>query len=134
VSDGKCLAGDSRGPQAANACRGVTGTNPRVDRQYWYFSKSQVLSSEAGFPVNPSTVLVYLKPNDPVSVPVEVSAPLPTDQDLDIMFVQDSSGSMADDIQIFRTLAVSLVNNVLKLSKTAQVCSLIGVVVSQCRY
>lgn len=35
------------------------------------------------------------------------------------MFVQDSSGSMADDIQTFRTLATSLVNAVLKLSKTA---------------
>jgi hypothetical protein len=47
-----------------------------------------------------------------------ISLPL-FEQDLDLMFVQDSSGSMADDIQTFRTLATSLVNAVLKLSKTA---------------
>jgi hypothetical protein len=36
------------------------------------------------------------------------------------MFVQDTSGSMAPYIQTFRVLATSLVNAVLKLSRTAQ--------------
>ena len=72
--------------------------------------EKKVLSTTAGFPVNPVTASVYLKPGEPAVVRVQVTAPLPTDQDLDIMFVQDTSGSMADDIQIFRTLATSLVN------------------------
>jgi hypothetical protein len=80
VTDGKCLAGNARGPTAVNTCRGVVGNGSTKDRQNWYFSKSQIISTEAGFPVNPSKVLVYLKPGEPVPVPVEVTAPLPTDQ------------------------------------------------------
>jgi hypothetical protein len=118
VTDGKCLSGDALGPTTGQ-CRGIARKGTLAERQLWYFSKSQVISTESGFPVTPVKAAVYLKPNEDVVVTVSVTAPLPTDQDIDLMFVQDSSGSMADDIQVFRTLATSLVNSVLKLSKTA---------------
>jgi hypothetical protein len=119
VTSGTCKGGDALGPALPDKCPGVSRKNTLAERQLWYFSKSQVISSESGFPVTPVTTSVYLKPGEDVVVIVSVTAPLPTDQDLDLMFVQDTSGSMADDIQVFRTLATSLVNSVLKLSKTA---------------
>jgi len=116
VTDGACMAGNALGP-TSSTCRGHSAG----DTVYWYYATSQVVSKIGSFPVNPQTTNVYLHPGSPLDVTIKVTAPVPTDQDLDVMFVQDSSGSMSDDINTFQALSSNLVNEILALSKTATV-------------
>lgn len=63
--------------------------------------------------------VVHLEPNVETVVTIRVTAPPLIETDVDLMFVQDISGSMADDIVVFHSLATALVASLRNVSKSA---------------
>jgi len=96
VSDGKCLSGDAYGPTLPNpnACRGVSRFGTLRESALWFVSRSQLVSSWAGFPVTPVESVVYLKPDDEYIARVSVTVP-PTaagNQTVALRRVADAAG------------------------------------------
>jgi hypothetical protein len=62
---------------------------------------------------------ILLEPNKNVVVTVTVRVPALAETDVDLMFVQDASGSMADDMVLFSSQVATLVTSLRNVSKSA---------------
>ncbi|KAH3763297.1 exocyst complex subunit 4 [Pelomyxa schiedti] len=102
-----CTKGNRDGP--------LVGTCPYK----WHHLHSQVYWVDSGFPVHPFVSYVYLHPNDPLDVPIELLVPSQDDQALDLMFTYDQSYFMGDDLSTFAMKLVEMIAEVIALRKNS---------------
>lgn len=75
---------------------------------------STITGTTAGTPVTPSTVNVFLEPEDPVRFSVEVETDAPSE--LDVFLLNDLSGSFGDDLAHVRAAVPSIVSSLTGIS------------------
>lgn len=86
----------------------------------WETGSSAIRSLQVGFPVNPSAATIYLKPGSTVTLPIAVTSPVTDDLSIDLMLLQDLSGSFKNDLQAFANLVPQLVIGVKKINTDTQ--------------
>jgi len=90
---GVCWTGTKYGPTGAYVCPG----------RWQYKYGSQVIQTTVGFPVNPIFADVYLYPNDPTWIQINITRPNSDETPIDLTTVQDCSGSMSPYVRKFAT-------------------------------
>ncbi|HAG85043.1 MAG TPA: hypothetical protein DCL61_28810 [Cyanobacteria bacterium UBA12227] len=74
------------------------------------FAQSIVTGSTPGNPVNPSVYDVFLDTGDPLNIPITVTVPA-TPTKLDLVLLEDLSGSFFNDLPVLKSLVPNLVSS-----------------------
>ena len=95
-----CVAGNSLGPTTGSCTQG------------WAYNTSQFAYAQPGFPVTPGSLYVYLNPNQKLQINYTVTSPILDNLNLDVMFDQDTTGSMGDMLALLQSLTPVIANGI----------------------
>eukprot|EP01130_Rhizamoeba_saxonica_P001696 TRINITY_DN11561_c0_g1_i1.p1 TRINITY_DN11561_c0_g1~~TRINITY_DN11561_c0_g1_i1.p1 ORF type:complete len:952 (-),score=257.72 TRINITY_DN11561_c0_g1_i1:65-2920(-) len=114
---GECLPGNPSGPDLAGGNYSNFGGCPN---RWQHQDGSMVIQQFIDFPVSPTVIDIYMKPNDDVEFIVTVTRPLSDEVPIELIVVQDSSASMIQEMDLFARLVPRVMSNMFASFKESQ--------------